>query len=163
MYSSLHLFLITAITFLVVRQIDRARRRKGSIPPGPKGWPIAGNARDVANRRDVLWITYYKWAQHFGDVFHLSVFGNHTIVLNSHEAATELLERRSHNYSDRPGEGVRIATESDSTHMIIIFIRHADAGRPNWVGSLTSGVSPFILLDLSSGEGGKLLVRSRVT
>ncbi|KAK1230679.1 hypothetical protein PQX77_006223 [Marasmius sp. AFHP31] len=104
MYSPLHLTLIAAVAFLVVRQIDRARRRQASLPPGPKGLPILGNIRDIAKRRDHLWTTYSNWAHRFGDVFHLNVFGEHTIVLNSLESITELLEKRSQNYSDRPGE-----------------------------------------------------------
>jgi len=36
-----------------------------------------------------------------GDVIHLSAFGRHTIILNSFEAAWDLLEKRSSIYSDR--------------------------------------------------------------
>ena len=36
-----------------------------------------------------------------GDIMHLDVFGQPIIVLNSHEAAIDLLEKRSANYSDR--------------------------------------------------------------
>jgi hypothetical protein len=37
-----------------------------------------------------------------GDVIHLSILGRPMIVLNSVEAAVELLEKRGSNYSDRP-------------------------------------------------------------
>ena len=37
-----------------------------------------------------------------GDVVHLDVLGQPIIVLGSHEAAVDLLEKRSANYSDRP-------------------------------------------------------------
>ena len=37
-----------------------------------------------------------------GDVIHLSVLGKSIIVLNSEEAARELLDKRSAIYSDRP-------------------------------------------------------------
>lgn len=37
-----------------------------------------------------------------GDVMHLKVLGRNMIVLNSVEAATDLLEKRSAQYSDRP-------------------------------------------------------------
>ena len=36
-----------------------------------------------------------------GDVIHLDVFGQPMIILGSHEAAIDLLEKRSANYSDR--------------------------------------------------------------
>lgn len=37
------------------------------------------------------------------DVVHVDVLGSHVVILNSIEAATELLERRSSIYSDRHG------------------------------------------------------------
>jgi hypothetical protein len=37
-----------------------------------------------------------------GDVIHLDLLGNPVIVLNSQEAAIDLLEKRSSKYSDRP-------------------------------------------------------------
>lgn len=37
-----------------------------------------------------------------GDVMHLKVLSHNIIVLNSVEAATDLLEKRSALYSDRP-------------------------------------------------------------
>lgn len=37
-----------------------------------------------------------------GDVVHVSALGRHLIILNSHEAAIELLEKRSSIYSERP-------------------------------------------------------------
>ncbi|KAF9568495.1 cytochrome P450 [Agrocybe pediades] len=48
------------------------------------------------------WITYSKWAKKHGDVMHIRVLGNSTIILNSLKAAMELLDKRSSNYSDRP-------------------------------------------------------------
>jgi hypothetical protein len=37
-----------------------------------------------------------------GDIAHFKIFSHHVIAINSHEAAVELLERRSAIYSDRP-------------------------------------------------------------
>jgi hypothetical protein len=37
-----------------------------------------------------------------GDVMHLHAFGRNIIVLSSHQAATDLLDKRGANYSDRP-------------------------------------------------------------
>ncbi|KAK1226461.1 hypothetical protein PQX77_010545 [Marasmius sp. AFHP31] len=126
MHSFLKISLVTAGVFIVVRQIDRARRRQASLPPGPKGLPILGNIRDISNRRDFLWITYSQWARQFGDVFHLSCFGEHTIVLNSLEATTELLEKRSHNYSDRPDMTMLGLT---GMKWQIAFMRYTDSWR----------------------------------
>jgi hypothetical protein len=37
-----------------------------------------------------------------GDLMHASVSGQHVIIINSVKTATELFEKRSHIYSDRP-------------------------------------------------------------
>lgn len=46
-------------------------------------------------------IMMLKSAQLDSDLVRLNVFGNNIIVLNSPEAVSDLLERRSSNYSDR--------------------------------------------------------------
>ena len=45
---------------------------------------------------------FHTWSQKYGDVMYLEVLGKPIIVLSSEEAATELLDKRSANYSDRP-------------------------------------------------------------
>jgi hypothetical protein len=37
-----------------------------------------------------------------GDILHVSVFGNHVVVINSLKMAEEVFERRAQLYSDRP-------------------------------------------------------------
>ena len=37
-----------------------------------------------------------------GDILHLTVFGQHIVVLNSVDSAVALTEKRSDKYSDRP-------------------------------------------------------------
>ncbi|CAL1715492.1 unnamed protein product [Somion occarium] len=54
-------------------------RRTSSYPPGPPGLPLLGS-----------------------DIIRLKILGTDMLVLNSLEAATDLLERRSSIYSDRP-------------------------------------------------------------
>lgn len=38
--------------------------RKLPLPPGPRPWPIIGNALDVP--RDAQWSTFMKWAKEYG-------------------------------------------------------------------------------------------------
>ena len=37
-----------------------------------------------------------------GEVVHVNLFGHSVVILNTHQAAVDLLEIRSANYSDRP-------------------------------------------------------------
>jgi len=88
------------------------------LPPGPKGWPIIGNALDMPTEYE--WKTYHEWCKKFGafcfwfaiildtdnalkgtDILHVPVLGTNIIVLDTTEAVMELMERRSSIYSDR--------------------------------------------------------------
>ncbi|CCM01203.1 uncharacterized protein FIBRA_03251 [Fibroporia radiculosa] len=75
-------------------------KRKGPLPPGPKGWPIIGNVLDMPS--SYQWKTYTQWAEKWGDIISVTLLGQPIVVVSSLEHATELLERRSTLYSDRP-------------------------------------------------------------
>ena len=49
-----------------------------------------------------------------GDVIHLNVLGQDTVVLGSLKAARDLLDKRSANYSDRP-----------TSVMVELYVYHA--------------------------------------
>ncbi|KAK1228847.1 hypothetical protein PQX77_008114 [Marasmius sp. AFHP31] len=98
--------LASAFVFLVLRQLGR-RRSNLPLPPGPRGLPLVGNLRDIAGIGGDPWVTYNQWSQVYGDVLHFKVLGHHTVVLNSYEATNDLLDKKSYNYSDRPGESTR--------------------------------------------------------
>ncbi|PPQ95404.1 hypothetical protein CVT26_008250 [Gymnopilus dilepis] len=68
-------------------------------PPGPKGLPIVGNLFDLARSNDTN--IYESLAKEYGELVFLSAFGKSVLVLNSSEAANELFDKRSANYSDR--------------------------------------------------------------
>ncbi|KAG6836285.1 hypothetical protein H0H93_009476 [Arthromyces matolae] len=76
----------------------RTRRHRPPLPPGPPTDPIIGHLRKV--QLDDM--TLYELSKTYGDVIYLEMLGQPVVVLNSTEAAVELLERRSANYSDRP-------------------------------------------------------------
>ncbi|KAF9043066.1 cytochrome P450 [Panaeolus papilionaceus] len=81
----------------------RISRRKNPAnlpyPPGPKPLPIVGNMFDIA--RDNECAAYQKLAKQYGDLVFLSAFGKNVLFVNTFEAANELFEKRSSNYSDR--------------------------------------------------------------
>ncbi|OAX39032.1 hypothetical protein K503DRAFT_799959 [Rhizopogon vinicolor AM-OR11-026] len=48
------------------------------------------------------WLTFTEWGKKYGDILHIEVLGKHIIVLNSTKTATEILDKKSSVYSDRP-------------------------------------------------------------
>ncbi|EJU01102.1 cytochrome P450 [Dacryopinax primogenitus] len=69
------------------------------VPPGPQGLPIIGNALQIPKER--TWLVYADWAKKYGDLTHLTAFGQHLIIVNTRSAARELLEKRNASYSGR--------------------------------------------------------------
>ncbi|KAJ3983549.1 cytochrome P450 [Lentinula detonsa] len=71
------------------------------LPPGPRKLPLLGNSLDMPSTHQ--WLKFSEWADQFNtDILHLKVAGGDYIVLSSYEASTELLDRRSGIYSNRP-------------------------------------------------------------
>jgi hypothetical protein len=45
------------------------RRKQPSLPPGPKGYPVIGNAWDVPT--EAPWEKYHEWSEEFGEWGHI--------------------------------------------------------------------------------------------
>ncbi|KAL1741146.1 cytochrome P450 [Schizophyllum fasciatum] len=69
-------------------------------PPGPRPKPFIGNVLDMPTQAPE--VTFTKWKEQYGDVVHLEIFGKHIIILNTREAAMDLMDKRGAIYSDRP-------------------------------------------------------------
>lgn len=111
------LFFVAATTAAIFHRIRRASRLPR--PPGPPGLPLIGNLLDTP--KEYAWLTYREWSRKYGecfpfimeyganlvygvdsDVIRLNMLGTDFIILNSYEAATDLLDKRGAIYSDRP-------------------------------------------------------------
>lgn len=75
-------------------------KRNPPLPPGPPAEPLIGHFRLIPQNNQEM--AFYKWGKIYGDVIHIHFLGRSIIVLNSVQAATDLLDKRSANYSDRP-------------------------------------------------------------
>ncbi|KAM5545443.1 hypothetical protein V8D89_000481 [Ganoderma adspersum] len=75
-------------------------RRSWSLPPGPKRLPIVGNVFQLS--RGYEWLQYARWGKEYGSILYLSFLGERVFVLNSQQAAVDILERNMNVYSDRP-------------------------------------------------------------
>ncbi|KIK56499.1 hypothetical protein GYMLUDRAFT_263609 [Collybiopsis luxurians FD-317 M1] len=85
---------IVASLFVIVTQ------KRGSLPPGPRGWPILGNVFDIP--AEYPWKVYRRWGRDFAsDIITLKLPGPPLLILNSAKSAEDLLVKRSAIYSDR--------------------------------------------------------------
>ncbi|KAK7048444.1 cytochrome P450 [Favolaschia claudopus] len=98
-YPSALVFSSLILVFVVLLKRWHTASRQ-PFPPGPKPKLFIGNLLDIPTERP--WLTYTEWGKRYGHITHFEAFGNHVVVLNSLKAATELLEKRTRNYSDRP-------------------------------------------------------------
>ncbi|KAH9915125.1 cytochrome P450 [Fomitopsis serialis] len=99
-YNMIPLLLILAsltCVFYAFRPRKDSLRQK--LPPGPTGVPLLGNLLQLPALRPHP--KFLEWASQYGEIFYLKLGGQDVVVLNTAEAADELLSRRSHNYSSR--------------------------------------------------------------
>ncbi|KAJ6624554.1 cytochrome P450 [Mycena sp. CBHHK59/15] len=89
---------LTILGIVVLRYLTRTRR--APLPPtGPR--PIL-EILALSSGSDEEWLTYSEWADRWGDITSVTVFGQPLIVLSSLRVATEILDKQSSFYSDRP-------------------------------------------------------------
>ncbi|KAK7464325.1 hypothetical protein VKT23_006493 [Stygiomarasmius scandens] len=97
--TSLAIWLLLAVctyfSWVKVRQ-----SRSLPLPPGPKRYPLVGNAFQMPQEHQYR--TFAEWKQKWGNYIYLRVFGLDVLVINSYKVAKDLLEKRSDHISDRP-------------------------------------------------------------
>ncbi|KZT10970.1 cytochrome P450 monooxygenase [Laetiporus sulphureus 93-53] len=67
---------------------------------GPRPLPLLGNVHQIP--ADYQHITFAQWSNKYGDVIFARLFLKPILVVNSVEAACDLMEKRGVKYSDRP-------------------------------------------------------------
>ena len=88
-------FLLSIWAFLV-----RFRSKSRRLPPGPPRLPMIGNLHQAPQQDP--WRKYQDWSKEYGPIFSLQYGLNTIIMLGTHEAARDLLDKRSNIYSSRP-------------------------------------------------------------
>ncbi|CAG8961172.1 hypothetical protein HYFRA_00002715 [Hymenoscyphus fraxineus] len=100
---------------------DKRRSKILPFPPGPKPLPIIGNLHQAPTHYP--WRVFQQWAKQYGPIFKLQ-FGPSTIImLNNHETAHDLLDKRSSIYSSRPR--VVMAAECLGRGMLTLLMPYA--------------------------------------
>ncbi|KAF7333578.1 Cytochrome P450 [Mycena sanguinolenta] len=70
------------------------------LPPGPPKDPLIGHLRYMPTAQAPF--VFHEWAKIYGDVMHLQVLGKSMIVLDTLQAAVDLLDKKGAIYPDRP-------------------------------------------------------------
>ncbi|KAJ7786209.1 cytochrome P450 [Mycena metata] len=115
--------LFTAFGLLALGIAFKRRRMRARLPPGPPGLFLLGNLRDMPHDKP-HWLTYEAWAEKFGDIVYVEVLGRSMVILNSLAAVTELLEKRSASYSDRPP--MPMANDLMGWHWDMVHMRYSN-------------------------------------
>ncbi|KAG8738095.1 hypothetical protein FRC10_007288 [Ceratobasidium sp. 414] len=75
--------------------------KKKPLPPGPPGSFIFGNALEIRSAK-YLWLKLADLAKLYGPIFTLRLPISPVIIVSDAETVTELFEKRSSNFSNRP-------------------------------------------------------------
>ncbi|KAJ7892022.1 hypothetical protein B0H13DRAFT_1625741 [Mycena leptocephala] len=85
---------------LVALYFLRPGKNVAPVPPGPKGVRILENVPDLPPSQP--WLTFSQWAKNIWSHFNLSILGKSIIILNDVKLATDMLDKESRIYSNRP-------------------------------------------------------------
>ncbi|KLO15505.1 cytochrome P450 [Schizopora paradoxa] len=110
------------LVYLVIKYLQQVRNNKTKYPPGPKGFPVFGNILSMPKKLD--WIQYQELGRTYGDIVFMKNPGCSTLVINSYEAAIELLDKRSNTYSSRPT--MTMVTELEGWNFMLAWRRYND-------------------------------------
>ncbi|KAI8685741.1 hypothetical protein NCS55_00247400 [Fusarium keratoplasticum] len=96
--------LIELAIVLAVMWFALVHRRTQStlpLPPGPPAEFLLGHTRLIPKENTAA--TYARWAREYdSDIIHVKSLGRSIVVLNSVEAARDVLEKKGANFCDRP-------------------------------------------------------------
>ncbi|CAL1701259.1 unnamed protein product [Somion occarium] len=91
--------LVLALVFVLYKIRPSTGLRSLPLPPGPKPHWLLGNVLDMP--KEYPWVRFREWTDTYGDVVFLHLPMQPTILVGTAKAAFDLLEKRSHLYSDR--------------------------------------------------------------
>ncbi|KAH9856163.1 cytochrome P450 [Lenzites betulinus] len=115
-----------ALALLVVLSVKLFRKTRDKLPPGPSRLPLIGSLHHMPPSFPER--AFFKWGKEYGsDLVYVKLLRKPTIVLNTIEAAKDLLDKRSAKYSDRPS--MILHTEMISQEAALVAIPYGDRFR----------------------------------
>ncbi|KAF7302459.1 Cytochrome P450 [Mycena chlorophos] len=102
-FSSAHLIpaaLVLVATYNFFRGRGKQSAGSGKPIPGPRALPLLGNLLDWPSEHQVT--SMQDWAERYGPITKLSIFGKNILFLSSTATITELFVKQSSTFSDRP-------------------------------------------------------------
>ncbi|TBU28336.1 cytochrome P450 [Dichomitus squalens] len=91
---------VTAFIALATLSWLALSKKRFKLPPGPKPLPVIGNVLQVPKGYE--WLQYARWGREYGPILYLNFLGERVFILNSQQAAVDILEKNMNVYSDRP-------------------------------------------------------------
>ncbi|KAI0945930.1 hypothetical protein AcV7_010042 [Taiwanofungus camphoratus] len=97
--ASVSATVLLMISFYFVHEWTKDNH-KFRLPPGPHPVPFLGNIHQLPSSFHQR--TFAEWGIKYGDIVYARLFRTPALVINSVQAAQDLMEKRSSKFSDRP-------------------------------------------------------------
>ncbi|KAJ7164529.1 cytochrome P450 [Mycena filopes] len=85
------------LSLMLIRRLFRKQR--GSLPPGPSGFPFIGNVLDMPTVTE--WLTFAEWGAKWGGICSVTLLGQPIVILNS-ASVMEEMDTKGAVFSTRP-------------------------------------------------------------
>ncbi|KAL0058160.1 hypothetical protein AAF712_015167 [Marasmius tenuissimus] len=109
---------VLVAVLIVTYATYRTRTRSFKYPPGPRRLPLIGNLLQLPSRRQ--WVKFREWALEYGPIYYLKAGPVDIFVLNTPEAAEDLLVKHNRIFGDRMAPHVAHDIVSAGQRMVFL-------------------------------------------